>query len=58
MNAQNTFRYLFLSLEIYILTINNILDVCNVIVSIIMHAFGPMRRLSVARPINGNNIEL
>ena len=45
-------------LVIYRLTINYILDICNIIVSIIMHSFGPMRRFPMARPVNGNNIEL
>ena len=43
---------------IYTLTINYILDICNIIVCIIMHTTGPVRRFSMARPVNGNNIEL
>lgn len=43
---------------IYILTINYILDICNIIVCIVMHTTGPVRRFPMAWPVNGNNIEL
>jgi hypothetical protein len=53
------YRYLFLSFEIYnVLTINYILDICNIIICIVMYTTGPVRRLPMARPVNGNNIEL